>query len=167
MIGGPPCRSALRYVQPVAATLYRNGVIHSPTDPFAEAILVADGQVAWMGSDDTVHAVIDGADEVVDLGGALVTPAFVDAHAHVLETGFALAGLDLSPAADASRARPGRGGRTGLPQPRRLGLGARDDLVRRGHRPAGRRRLVRPGSGERTGEPACQGCGASGHPGTA
>lgn len=89
----------LRYVQRVPSTLYRNGVVHSPTDPFAEALLVADGQVAWLGSEDTVHTVLDGVDDVVDLDGALVTPAFVDAHAHVLETGFALTGLDLSPSA--------------------------------------------------------------------
>ena len=37
----------------------------------------------------------DAADEVVELDGALVTPAFVDAHAHTTETGLALAGLDL------------------------------------------------------------------------
>ncbi|MCU1431260.1 MAG: Amidohydrolase 3 [Actinotalea sp.] len=78
------------------STLYRNGVIHSPADPFAEAVLVADGQVAWLGSEETVHTVLDGVDEVVDLDGALVTPGFVDAHAHVLETGFALEGIDLS-----------------------------------------------------------------------
>ena len=89
----------MRYVQRVRSTLYRNGVVHSRTDPFAEAVLVADGQVAWLGSEDTVHTVLDGVDEVVDLDGALVTPAFVDAHAHVLETGFALEGLDLSSAA--------------------------------------------------------------------
>ena len=32
----------------------------------------------------------------VDLGGALVTPAFVDAHVHATDTGLALAGLDLA-----------------------------------------------------------------------
>lgn len=81
------------------STLYRNGVIHSQAEPFAEAVLVADGVVAWLGSESTVHTVLDGADEVVDLDGALVTPAFVDAHVHLLETGLALRGLDLSPAA--------------------------------------------------------------------
>ncbi|WP_250445783.1 amidohydrolase family protein [Actinotalea sp. C106] len=83
----------------MSSTLYRNGVIHSRTDPFAQALLVADGQVAWLGSEETIHTVEDGADEVVDLDGALVTPAFVDAHAHVLETGLALSGVDLSVAA--------------------------------------------------------------------
>lgn len=78
------------------STLYRNGVVHSRTEPFAQAVLVADGQIAWLGSEDAVHTVVDGADEVVDLEGALVTPGFVDAHAHVLETGIVLAGVDLS-----------------------------------------------------------------------
>src|SRR6185503_2385478 len=33
---------------------------------------------------------------VVELAGALVTPAFVDAHVHTTSAGLALAGLDLS-----------------------------------------------------------------------
>jgi predicted amidohydrolase YtcJ len=76
--------------------LYRHGVVHSAADPFAEALVVADGRVAWLGSDDSTHTVLDGVDEVVDLGGALVAPAFVDAHVHVLETALALTGVDLS-----------------------------------------------------------------------
>lgn len=89
----------------MASTLYRNAVVHSSADPFAEALVVADGQVAWMGSESTVHTVADGVDEVVDLDGALVTPAFVDAHAHVLQTGAALEGVDLSPAAGVTSLR--------------------------------------------------------------
>ncbi len=80
----------------MTSTLYRHGVIHSPADPFAEALLVDDGVVVWLGADDTADGMVDRADEVVDLDGALVAPGFVDAHAHVLETGFALDGLDLS-----------------------------------------------------------------------
>lgn len=82
----------------MSSTLYRNGAVHASSDPFAEAILVADGTVVWIGSDDTAAGMADRADEVVDLDGALVAPAFVDAHVHVLETGLALTGLDLSPA---------------------------------------------------------------------
>lgn len=76
------------------STLYRGGVIHSAADPFAQAILVDDGVVTWLGDDDTAQHIK--ADEVIDLDGALVAPAFVDAHAHVLETGLALESLDLS-----------------------------------------------------------------------
>ena len=82
----------------MTSTLYRNGVVHSPADPFAEAILVDGGTVAWLGSDDSAAGFAAGVDVVVDLDGALVTPAFVDAHVHVLETALALDGLDLSPA---------------------------------------------------------------------
>ena len=80
----------------VSSTLYRHGVIHAPSDPFAEAVLVADGVVVWLGTDDTASGLADSADEVVDLDGALVAPAFVDAHAHVLETGFVREGVDLT-----------------------------------------------------------------------
>lgn len=83
----------------MASTLYRNGVIHSPADPFAEALLVDDGVVAWIGADDTAAGLAARADHVVDLDGALVTPGFVDAHVHVLETGLALESVDLTPAA--------------------------------------------------------------------
>ena len=84
------------------STLYRGGVIHSPADPFAQALLVDDGVVTWLGDDDTAAHIK--ADEVVELDGALVTPGFVDAHVHVLETGLALDGLDLSGAASLAQA---------------------------------------------------------------
>ncbi|MGV8966127.1 MAG: amidohydrolase [Cellulomonas sp.] len=80
----------------MSSTLYRHGVIHSPAAPFAEALLVDDGVITWLGADDTAAGLAASADEVVDLDGALVAPAFVDAHAHVLETGLSLVGLDLS-----------------------------------------------------------------------
>ncbi|MBO0926646.1 amidohydrolase family protein [Cellulomonas sp. zg-ZUI199] len=80
----------------MSSTLYRHGVVHSPADPFAEALLVENGVVAWLGSDDTADGLVAGVDEVVELGGALVAPAFVDAHVHLLETALAAAGLDLT-----------------------------------------------------------------------
>ncbi|SBT41636.1 amidohydrolase [Micromonospora auratinigra] len=72
--------------------LYRGGVLHCPADPSATALLVRDGRIAWLGAD----ADAPGADRVVELDGALVTPAFVDAHVHATDTGLALSGLDLS-----------------------------------------------------------------------
>lgn len=84
--------------QPVRSILYRNGVVHSAADPFAEAILVDDGVVAWLGADDTAAGLAARADRVIDLDGALVTPGFVDAHAHVLETGLSTDSVDLTPA---------------------------------------------------------------------
>jgi len=54
--------------------------------------------VVWTGDDDAAVHFADNADRIVDLGGRLVTPAFVDAHAHLAQTGFATTGLDLSAA---------------------------------------------------------------------
>lgn len=63
-------------------TLYWGGDVYSPADPFATAMLVDGESVAWVGSDEAARAVGDGA-RTVDLDGALVTPAFVDAWADV------------------------------------------------------------------------------------
>jgi predicted amidohydrolase YtcJ len=78
--------------------LLRRGEVHSPADPFATAMVVERGQVAWVGSEGAADAFADGVDEVIDLDGALVTPAFTDAHVHTTATGLALTGLDLSSA---------------------------------------------------------------------
>lgn len=77
-------------------TLYLGGTIYSPSEPFATAMLVADGEVAWLGGDGAARSHADDVDEVVELQGALITPAFVDAHVHTTATGMAGVGLDLS-----------------------------------------------------------------------
>src|SRR3954468_6604691 len=75
--------------------LYRGGHVRTPDHPAASALLVRGGAVAWIGTDDAAPGGSDGV-EVVDLDGALVTPAFVDAHVHATSTGLALTGLDLT-----------------------------------------------------------------------
>ncbi|MFF1925008.1 amidohydrolase [Streptomyces sp. NPDC058221] len=76
--------------------LLRGGDVHSPADPFATAMVVERGHVAWVGSEGAADAFAGGVDDVIDLDGALVTPAFTDAHVHTTSTGLALTGLDLS-----------------------------------------------------------------------
>lgn len=61
---------------------------------------VRDGVVAWLGSDAVGREQFPQA-ELIDLDGALVTPAFVDSHIHVTETGLCRTGLDLRPATSA------------------------------------------------------------------
>ena len=76
-------------------TLFRNGVVHTGRPGGrATALAVEDGRVAFVG-DEQRAAAYEGAQEVVDLDGALVTPAFVDTHVHTVRTGFSLVGLDL------------------------------------------------------------------------
>ena len=72
--------------------LLHHGRIYTGGAP-ATALAVQDGRVVWTGTDPSPY---DGADEVIDLAGAWVAPAFVDAHVHVVQTGDQLAGLDLA-----------------------------------------------------------------------
>ncbi|MFD3556077.1 amidohydrolase [Streptomyces goshikiensis] len=83
---------------PHRTVLLRRGEVHSPADPFATAMVVERGHIAWVGSEGAADAFVQGVDEVVDLDGALVTPAFTDAHVHTTSAGLALTGLDLSAA---------------------------------------------------------------------
>jgi predicted amidohydrolase YtcJ len=76
--------------------LLHDGVVYSPADPFATAMLVVGERVAWVGGEGAAQTHVDSADRVVDLAGALVTPAFVDAHVHVTDTGLADDGVDLT-----------------------------------------------------------------------
>ncbi len=78
--------------------LLRGGEVHSPADPFATAMVVEGDRIAWVGEEGAADSFADGVDEVVQLDGALVTPAFTDAHVHTTATGLALTGLDLSAA---------------------------------------------------------------------
>ena len=68
------------------STLYTNARIHAPGPP-ATAFAVEDGRIVWMGDNPPERG--------VDLGGAWVAPAFVDAHVHTTATGLMLTGLDL------------------------------------------------------------------------
>ncbi len=75
----------------MTVTLYRNARVLAAGQP--TALAVSDGRITWLGADPDVGA--GPADETVDLGGAFVTPAFVDAHVHATSTGLMLTGLDL------------------------------------------------------------------------
>lgn len=77
-------------------TLLRGGFVYSPADPFATAMVVQGDTVAWVGGEAAAASFADGVDRTVELDGALVTPAFVDAHVHATSTGLALTGLDLT-----------------------------------------------------------------------
>lgn len=105
-------------------TLYGNGRIYAAALNSARqptGLLVEDGIITWIGEADAARR--HGQADWVDLQGAFVTPAFVDAHVHATSTGLALTGLDLRPvqsaedlldaidrAARTSRGRPILGG---------------------------------------------------------
>ena len=75
-------------------TILRNGRVYSPAPVPATALVMIDDRIAYVGDDATARAAASGAREV-DLNGRLVTPAFVDAHLHLIQTGQLLTGMDL------------------------------------------------------------------------
>lgn len=99
-------------------TLIVNAVVYCHTNPFATALLIDDGVVAWVGDDAGARVHQDIADAIVDLDGLLVAPGFVDSHVHATSTGLQITGMDLTVATCAAdllrmveeRARATRGG---------------------------------------------------------
>ncbi|GFZ80594.1 hypothetical protein [Nesterenkonia alkaliphila] len=54
-----------------------NGTIHSTAEPYAEAMLVEQGQVTWLGSDETAARLAGEGVRSQDLDRGLVAPGFV------------------------------------------------------------------------------------------
>jgi len=80
----------------------RNGVIWTvdADNPRAQAIAARNGRIIYVGSDEGVSQHIGSDTEVVDLGGAFVTPGFYDNHVHFEGTGRLLYGLNLLDVSD-------------------------------------------------------------------
>ena len=70
------------------------GRLYAPDSPGATAIAVSGHRIVFVGEDEGARRCAPGEPEIA-LGGRLVTPAFVDAHLHAVQTGQVMAGLDL------------------------------------------------------------------------
>lgn len=67
-------------------TIYFNGKIVTVNDnnPTAQAVLVEDGKIAKVGTNDVVLALKDDNTELVDLEQKTMLPGFIDPHGHVV-----------------------------------------------------------------------------------
>lgn len=63
--------------------------------PWAQALLARDGRLVVVGSNEAVRAQLPQDIRLIDAGGRLVTPGFIDAHVHFLTGGFRLASVQL------------------------------------------------------------------------
>ncbi|MEV7717291.1 amidohydrolase [Streptomyces sp. NPDC088184] len=68
-----------------APLVLRNARIHTvdPVLPEAQAMAVVDGRIAWLGPDEDARRWTGPDTHVIDAGGKLVLPGFIDAHNHV------------------------------------------------------------------------------------
>jgi predicted amidohydrolase YtcJ len=73
-----------------------SGDVRPDRHSHSRALVVRGERVAFVGSEEQARAIAGPGAEVLDLDGAVVTPAFVDAHVHATGTGLLLHGLDLT-----------------------------------------------------------------------
>jgi predicted amidohydrolase YtcJ len=85
-----------------AALVLRGGkvVTVDESKPEAQAVAIVGDTLVAVGSDQDMQPYIGPNTRVVELGGALVTPGFIDAHAHFTGVGEAARSLKLSTARD-------------------------------------------------------------------
>ncbi len=81
-------------------TAFINGKVFTVNDnqPYAEAVVVEDGLIKFVGSTNKANKYIDDRTEVVDLQGKLMLPGFIDSHLHFTSGGYYLLGINLRPA---------------------------------------------------------------------
>ena len=66
-----------------------------PAQPWATALAIAHDKIIAVGSDADMDGVRLPNVKRLDLNGAFVTPGLIDAHTHLMGTGFALQRIDL------------------------------------------------------------------------
>lgn len=97
-VGGQPPRPAPR----PADLVLRGGKIVTVDDakPEAQAIAALGDTIVAIGSNEDIQPYIGPRTKVIELGGALATPGFIDAHAHFTGVGEAAKNLKLQTASD-------------------------------------------------------------------
>jgi len=78
-------------------TAYINGKIYTVNQqqPIAEAVVVADNKIMFVGSNQEAEKMIDVSTKVIDLKGKLMMPGFNDSHLHFTSGGYYLLGINL------------------------------------------------------------------------
>ncbi|UCC40077.1 MAG: amidohydrolase [Candidatus Aminicenantes bacterium] len=74
-----------------------NGAIWTvnPDQPWAEAVAIEGEKISQVGSTEEIRKMVGSHTQVIDLGGDLVLPGFIDSHTHFLEGGFSLMRIQL------------------------------------------------------------------------
>jgi predicted amidohydrolase YtcJ len=83
--------------QQIADLVVNNGKIFTVADmnSFVQAVAVKDGKILAVGTSDALEKYIGQTTNVLDVGGKLVIPGFIDAHCHFSSGGHSLSMLDV------------------------------------------------------------------------
>jgi hypothetical protein len=86
-----------------ADLVLRNGAVYTvdAARSWAQAVAIKDGRLVYVGSDAGLERYVSPRTKVVDLGGRLVLPGFVDAHVHPVSGGVELGQCNLNDLPDA------------------------------------------------------------------
>ena len=98
--------AALVFAQPprAADAIITHGKVYTldVQHPWAQAVAMADGKIVSVGEDAQIEKLRGPGTKVVDAGGRLVLPGFVDCHIHFLDGSLSLGRVNLAGAKDAS-----------------------------------------------------------------
>ena len=99
LMAGAGCRKAAE--GNMADLVLVNGKVWtgSAARPWAEAVAAQGGRILAVGTTAELRALAGPGTKLVDLGGSLVLPGFIDSHTHFLAGGFALKSIQLRDAA--------------------------------------------------------------------
>ncbi len=77
--------------------VFANGEVYTVNDkqPWAEAVVVDDNKIVYVGDTKTAKGYIGEDTEFVELGGKMMLPGFVDSHLHPVAGAMAAVGADL------------------------------------------------------------------------
>jgi predicted amidohydrolase YtcJ len=84
-----------------ADLIIRNGKVWTVDikNPYAEAIAIKNDKIIFVGSNDAVKTKTDKNTRIIDAGGKLILPGFIDDHTHFSYGGSQLLGINLRDAA--------------------------------------------------------------------
>ena len=83
--------------QQIADDIFINGNIYTVMDdqPNAQAVAVRNGKIVAVGTNDKIKSLQGDETKVIDLDGKMMTPGFIDSHAHFMGIGHSKLNLDL------------------------------------------------------------------------
>lgn len=92
------CLSLSAWSTPAGDLLIRGGTIYTADDarPTAEAVVVADGIIRFVGDEAKVKPFVGSNTKILDLAGKTMVPGFIESHGHLMSLGRTLQELDLS-----------------------------------------------------------------------